>query len=846
MFSSLRANGPQGASTATKDEDPFTTILTTPALRVEFTLIVMLCTNVMRERMAATFDAAQTSSKASASQKPRMSQAASEQAKRNNKDQSQDLLGGDSDDLPPSYNTATSGRGRQDYDRRYEELSDPETRELRRAAIAYFNAWRTKVLRRVGEALNIRAESVLREKERREREGNLLDIDEKEQRRHPHYATIPTQLVEIEEQKRIILLDSLLLLLLSLETYSAHSRLLLAHIATSLNLPTTVLTAHENKIASGLLTAAEMSAEEETKRKAASNSAGRAWKVGLATVAGAALIGVTGGLAAPFLAAGLGTVFGAIGLGGTAAAGLLGGLAGNFVLIGGLFGAYGGKMTGKMMDAYAREISDFGFVPLRKVSSENHRLRVAIAISGWLTERLEVIKPWRVLSGDIEGFALRWELDLLLELGTGLTAVIKSYAWDLATSEIIKRTLFASIAAGLWPLGLIRVCQVAENPFSVAKTRADKAGDLLADALINKAQGERPVTLVGYSMGARLIYACLQSLASRRAFGIVESVVLIGAPCPSDAPDWRNIRSVVAGRVVNVYSANDFILGFLYRTSSIQFGVAGLEPIEDVAGVENFDVSELVSGHLRYRYLVGRVLQEIGFEEVDDAKVAKEAELLKQMDAEEEQARREKEAASKPRSGARPAYEDLISIGDDSDSGHLADARQSAHRLSDVDIQQRVANLDLRNQSTTQDHHRMDSSSNPPTLPPRPRPAQQPIPHEETSDTESIADRGIRMEDAEAEAEDLEAQVARHLQEEKEARKATAEQKKKAMAQGDAFGGGASAFSSKGKGKRAKMADEKEDDESDEEAMMMMLEPEPVTDSEDEGGHGHRHEQGRR
>lgn len=158
-----------------------------------------------------------------------------------------------------------------------------------------------------------------------------------------------------------------------------------------------------------------------------------------------------------------------------------------------------------------------------------------------------------------------------------------------------------------------------------------KAGLVLADALINKAQGERPVTLIGYSLGARLIYSCLMSLAERRAFGLVESAVLIGAPTPSgesphsdfntpqleilrvaalattvmrvlyvylktaihlrdsfkslqisrhngltpiwgksDAAVWRAMRSVVSGRLVNVYSENDYILAFLYRTSSIQ------------------------------------------------------------------------------------------------------------------------------------------------------------------------------------------------------------------------------------------------------------------------------------
>lgn len=45
--------------------------------------------------------------------------------------------------------------------------------------------------------------------------------------------------------------------------------------------------------------------------------------------------------------------------------------------------------------------------------------------------------------------------------------------------------------------------------------RARKAGLILADALCNNVQGDRPVTLVGFSLGAKTIYHCLVELASR-------------------------------------------------------------------------------------------------------------------------------------------------------------------------------------------------------------------------------------------------------------------------------------------------------------------------------------------
>ena len=47
-----------------------------------------------------------------------------------------------------------------------------------------------------------------------------------------------------------------------------------------------------------------------------------------------------------------------------------------------------------------------------------------------------------------------------------------------------------------------------------------------ADVLIRRTHGRRPVTLLGYSMGARVIDFCLKELAARNAAGIVEDGAL--------------------------------------------------------------------------------------------------------------------------------------------------------------------------------------------------------------------------------------------------------------------------------------------------------------------------------
>ncbi|KAL1648831.1 hypothetical protein SLS58_002011 [Diplodia intermedia] len=649
-----------------EDDQSLTTVLETPELRSELTLLLANCLESMRATITDAFDARYATSDAASPPE-------------------EDLTGDDALRNPNldagSVDVEAVDRQRKEREKREKELSAPAMQELKKAALDFFDDWRDAVLMRVGEVVNSKetaqgqkkAATAKSEPEDGTRQRTLSSSsagrspdEEVGKALRELYPPIETPLLELAEERRALVLHSMLLLLLSLEHYSAHSRILLLYLTSSLRLDVEFLTDDEKKVARGLLEAAhKMSAEEETKKKAEENATSRKWKVGLASVAGAAVVGITGGLAAPLLAAGLGSVMGGLGLGATAAAGYLGAVASSSVIVGGLFGAYGGRMTGRMMDQYAKEISDFGFVPIqdfhrpRKLDKEHRRLRVAIGISGWLTNKDEVVEPWRVIAPSIEGFALRYELEAMLNLGNALIGMVKSAAWGYAKSEIIKRTVFASLTAALWPIGLLKISRVVDNPFSVAKARSEMAGQVLADALINRAQGERPVTLVGYSLGARVIYSCLQTLAERKAFGLVESVVLLGAPTPSTAADWRRMRSVVSGRVVNVYSTNDYILAFLYRTSSIQYGVAGLQKVEGVRGVENVDVSDMVSGHTRYRYLAGRILKKIGFEDVDLEEVEREEQEMRKAEEEE---KKEAEGQEKAKVESKDADEEAEAL----------------------------------------------------------------------------------------------------------------------------------------------------------------------------------------
>jgi pimeloyl-ACP methyl ester carboxylesterase len=59
------------------------------------------------------------------------------------------------------------------------------------------------------------------------------------------------------------------------------------------------------------------------------------------------------------------------------------------------------------------------------------------------------------------------------------------------------------------------MADMIDGVWVLVMARADEAGKILAEALSRREQGLRPVTLVGYSMGARLIFSCLKELAAK-------------------------------------------------------------------------------------------------------------------------------------------------------------------------------------------------------------------------------------------------------------------------------------------------------------------------------------------
>lgn len=340
---------------------------------------------------------------------------------------------------------------------------------------------------------------------------------------------------------------------------------------------------------------------------------GRYLATGAGVAVGGAIIGLTGGLAAPIVAPAL--------------IGLTGGFAflattGGIVMIGTLLGVTGGGLAGYKVQRRLRGIDHFEFREVKSAAREAGvtiaSLHATICCSGLL---LKTDSQGAVFDGVFQSttdardvYTIQAEEKMMQDAGEGL----KGYVVDTALKtggrkvgeEVIKHTALAGLAALALPLTIWGAASAAlDSVFVQAKSRSYRAGLILADVLRNETQGHRPVVLIGTSLGCVTILTALSELAKtpEENMHLVDSVFLIGAPITPSPSTLRRARNLTARRFVNAYT-RDMVcslaawLGSGISLEELRGGqlprVIGSQPILGVPGVENIDVGDLVvDGH---------------------------------------------------------------------------------------------------------------------------------------------------------------------------------------------------------------------------------------------------------
>ncbi|EUC48720.1 hypothetical protein COCMIDRAFT_2384 [Bipolaris oryzae ATCC 44560] len=382
--------------------------------------------------------------------------------------------------------------------------------------------------------------------------------------------------------------------------------------------------------------------------------------MGLATVGGGLVIGLSAGLLAPVIGAGLAAGFSTIGVAGTST--FLAGAGGAAIITS--TGVVTGSTVGvRAMNRRTGAVKTFEYRPLHN----NKRTHLIITLAGWMNGKVDDVRlPYSTVDpimGDI--YSVLWEPEMLRSMGATIN-ILATEALTQGLQQVLGSTILTALMSAMTlPLALTKLSYLIDNPWIVSQARADMAGLILADSLIDRNLGTRPVTLVGFSLGSRVIFSCLKELAERGAFGIVQNVYMFGTPAVAKYEEYVKARSVVPGRFVNGYATNDWILGYLFRaTSGGVMRVAGLAPIQ-VPTIENVNVTELVPGHMAYRAVMPKLLREVGwvvesdeFAEIEDPDPDNHEQRQRELISEIEEARKdlEKKAQEKEKRGSKLSW----------------------------------------------------------------------------------------------------------------------------------------------------------------------------------------------
>jgi len=214
-----------------------------------------------------------------------------------------------------------------------------------------------------------------------------------------------------------------------------------------------------------------------------------------------------------------------------------------------------------------------------------------VAISGFLSQDADNVGAWEAIGDSFEN--------------------PRSYALAWASATMPE--------PDDWPDGLVEAGQFAADmlgKWTQATDQTEKTGTELTKQLMKEHFGDRPVSLVGFSLGCDVIYEALSRMNPDELEQRIENVVLMGGAVRGSGTEWDRIAQSVAGDFVNVYSENDFVLSKVYSTVERETPIGLGEYPEgfDSSEIVEVDVSESVGSHLWYRSnledILGRVREE--------------------------------------------------------------------------------------------------------------------------------------------------------------------------------------------------------------------------------------------
>jgi hypothetical protein len=229
-------------------------------------------------------------------------------------------------------------------------------------------------------------------------------------------SQLPTT-ANLDIDLRWTVLCDLFLTLVADSVYDARSRVLLEKIGENMDVSWLEICRFEKRVTDALemQQAAEKEnwnedEHKENRRKMALKK--RYLMMGLATVGGSLVIGLSAGLLAPVIGAGLAAGFTTIGVAGTS--GFLAGAGGAAIITSGA-AASGGVIAVRAANRRTGAVKTFEYRPLHN----NKRVNLIVTVSGWMTGKVDDVRlPYSTVDpimGDI--YSVLWEPEMLTSMG---------------------------------------------------------------------------------------------------------------------------------------------------------------------------------------------------------------------------------------------------------------------------------------------------------------------------------------------------------------------------------------------------------------------------------------------
>lgn len=223
---------------------------------------------------------------------------------------------------------------------------------------------------------------------------------------------------KIDIDLRWTVLCDLFLVLIADSSYDSRSRRLLERVGQAMDVSWVQICRFEKRVIDALEMEQEADKEKwdeadnmEQRRKMALKK--KIMIMGLATVGGGLVIGLSAGLLAPVIGAGLAAGFTTIGVSGTGA--FLGGAGGTALIASGA--TIGGGITGlRASNRRTGAVKTFEYRPLHN----NKRVNLIVTVSGWMNGKIDDVRlPYSTIDpimGDL--YSVFWEPEMLQSMGS--------------------------------------------------------------------------------------------------------------------------------------------------------------------------------------------------------------------------------------------------------------------------------------------------------------------------------------------------------------------------------------------------------------------------------------------